>query len=143
MILADVNLGDLLWSMLLFFFLFIWIMILFSVIGDLFRDKDESGFKKFLRCIFLIFLPFITLFVYVIVRGKGLERGPFVSESELLELPIFWTAVQTVIATFAVGWPHWTLEMLRLGGPELHRRGPAGPGARASPEREGISSRGN
>ena len=60
--------------MLWFFFLVIWIMILFSVIGDLFRDKEESGFKKFLWCIFLIFLPFITLFVYVIVRGRGMAE---------------------------------------------------------------------
>ena len=62
------------WDILWIFFLVIWIMILFSVIGDLFRDKDESGFKKFLWCIFLIFLPFITLFVYVIVRGKGMAE---------------------------------------------------------------------
>ena len=62
------------WDILFFFFLVIWIMILFSVIGDLFRDKDESGFKKFLWCIFLIFAPFITLFVYVIVRGKGMAE---------------------------------------------------------------------
>jgi hypothetical protein len=60
--------------MLWFFFLVIWIMILFSVIGDLFRDKTESGFKKFLWVLFLIFLPFITLFVYVIVRGKGMAE---------------------------------------------------------------------
>src|SRR6478752_4662516 len=63
---------DFLLLMLWFFFLVIWIMILFSVIGDLFRDKNESGFKKFLWCFFLIFAPFITLFVYVIVRGRGM-----------------------------------------------------------------------
>ena len=62
------------WDILWIFFLIIWIMILFSVIGDLFRDHTESGFKKFLWCIFLIFLPFITLFVYVIVRGKGMAE---------------------------------------------------------------------
>ena len=57
-----------------FFFLVIWIMILFSVLGDLFRDKETSGFKKFLWCLFLIFLPFITLLIYVIVRGKGMAE---------------------------------------------------------------------
>ena len=68
--------------MLWFFFLVIWIMILFSVIGDLFRDKEESGFKKFLWCIFLIFLPFITLFVYVIVRGRGMAERNVKAQAE-------------------------------------------------------------
>jgi hypothetical protein len=62
------------WDILWFFFLVIWIMILFSVIMDLFRDHEESGFKKFVWCIFLIFFPFITVFVYVIVRGQGMAK---------------------------------------------------------------------
>ena len=71
----DVNsIWDFMLLMLWFFFLVIWIMILFSVLGDLFRDKETSGFKKFLWVIFLIFLPFITLLVYVIVRGKGMAE---------------------------------------------------------------------
>ena len=65
---------DFLLIVLWFFFLVIWIMVLFSVIGDLFRDKNTSGFKKFLWVLFLIFLPFITLFVYVIVRGRGMAE---------------------------------------------------------------------
>ena len=53
----DVNsIWDFMLLMLWFFFLVIWIMILFSVIGDLFRDKTTSGFVKFLWCICLIFL---------------------------------------------------------------------------------------
>ena len=71
----DVNsIWDFMLLMLWFFFLVIWIMILFSVIGDLFRDKTTSGFMKFVWCAFLIFLPFITLFVYVIARGKGMAE---------------------------------------------------------------------
>ncbi len=65
---------DVFWDILWFFFLVIWIMILFSVIMDLFRDHTESGFKKFVWCVFLIFLPFITVFVYVIVRGQGMAK---------------------------------------------------------------------
>jgi predicted PurR-regulated permease PerM len=65
---------DVFWDILWFFFLVIWIMILFSVIMDLFRDHTESGVKKFIWCIFLIFLPFITVFVYVIVRGQGMAQ---------------------------------------------------------------------
>ena len=43
MILADITLTDVFWSMLVFFFFFIWIMILFQVFIDLFRDQEESG----------------------------------------------------------------------------------------------------
>ena len=79
----DVNsIWDFALLMLWFFFLVIWIMILFSVIGDLFRDKEESGFKKFLWCIFLIFLPFITLFIYVIVRGKGMAERNVAAQTQ-------------------------------------------------------------
>jgi len=75
------------WDIVLIFFLVIWIMILFSVIGDLFRDQEESGFKKFLWCLFLIFAPFITLFVYVIVRGKGMaERNVKAQQAQQAEL---------------------------------------------------------
>jgi len=62
------------WDILWVFFLFIWIMILFRVITDLFRDHEESGVKKFFWCVFLIIAPFITLFVYVIVRGRGMAE---------------------------------------------------------------------
>ena len=65
---------DFLLLMLWFFFLVIWIMILFSVIGDLFRDKTESGFKKFLWCFFLIFAPFITALIYIIARGTSMTK---------------------------------------------------------------------
>jgi hypothetical protein len=56
------------------FLLVCWIMILFSVIGDLFRDRETSGFTKFLWCLFLIVLPFLGVFVYVIVRGRGMAE---------------------------------------------------------------------
>jgi len=75
------------WDILWIFFLVIWIMILFSVIGDLFRDKEESGFKKFLWCFFLIFAPFITLFIYVIVRGNGMaERNIKAQQAQQAQL---------------------------------------------------------
>jgi hypothetical protein len=45
-IVADVSFGDIFWSVLWFFFLFIWIMILFHVFSDLFRDHSVSGVEK-------------------------------------------------------------------------------------------------
>jgi Phospholipase_D-nuclease N-terminal/Short C-terminal domain len=76
MVLADVSFGDIFWSVLWFFFLFIWIMILFQILGDLFRDHSVSGVEKTLWVLFLVFLPFLAVFVYLIVRGKGMgERA--------------------------------------------------------------------
>ena len=76
MIVADVSFGDIFWSVLWFFFLFIWIMILFHVFSDLFRDHSVSGVEKTLWVLFLVFLPFLAVFVYLLVRGKGMgERA--------------------------------------------------------------------
>jgi len=74
MIVADVSFIDIFWSMLEFFFLFIWIMILFHVLGDLFRDHSLSGVAKTLWVLFLVFLPFVAAFVYLIVRGQGMAE---------------------------------------------------------------------
>jgi hypothetical protein len=57
MVLAEIGSTDLLWSILEFFFLFISILILFQVIGDLFRDHTMSGGGKALWVIFILVLP--------------------------------------------------------------------------------------
>ena len=76
MIVADVSFGDIFWSVLWFFFLFIWLMVLFHVFTDLFRDHSVSGVTKTLWVLFLVFLPFLAVFIYLIVRGKGMgERA--------------------------------------------------------------------
>ena len=74
MVLADVHLSDIIWSMLWLFFLFIWIMILVQVLIDLFRDHEMSGVAKALWVIALVFLPFITVFVYIIARGSSMTQ---------------------------------------------------------------------
>ena len=76
MVVADVSFIDIFWSMLWFFFLFIWLMILFHVLTDLFRDHSVSGVTKTLWVLFLVFLPFLAVFLYLLVRGKGMgERA--------------------------------------------------------------------
>jgi Phospholipase_D-nuclease N-terminal/Short C-terminal domain len=76
MVVADVSFADIFWSVLWFFFLFIWLMILFHILTDLFRDQSVSGVEKTLWVLFLVFLPFLAVFVYLIVRGKGMgERA--------------------------------------------------------------------
>jgi hypothetical protein len=61
---------DAFWTMLWFFLFFIWIWLLISVFGDIFRSDDLSGWSKALWTIFVIVLPYLGVFVYLIARGK-------------------------------------------------------------------------
>ena len=74
MIVADVSFIDIFWSMLWFFFLFIWIMILVHILSDLFRDHTLSGGVKTLWVLFLVFLPFLAVLIYLFTRGKGMAE---------------------------------------------------------------------
>ncbi len=65
---------DLVWWFLAVFIFFAYIMALFSVISDLFRDRKLNGWWKALWIIFLIFVPFLTLLVYLIARGPGMAE---------------------------------------------------------------------
>jgi hypothetical protein len=60
------------WTLLWLFLWIVWIFILFRVIFDIFRSQDLGGWAKALWLIFVIILPFLGVFVYVIARGKGM-----------------------------------------------------------------------
>jgi hypothetical protein len=60
------------WSMLYFFLFFIWIMLLFRVFADIFRSHDMGGVAKTLWFLFVIAVPFLGVFIYVIVRGQSM-----------------------------------------------------------------------
>jgi Short C-terminal domain len=62
------------WTLLWFFLWIVWIFILFRVIFDIFRSHDLGGWGKALWLIFVIILPFLGVFVYVIARGKGMSE---------------------------------------------------------------------
>lgn len=66
------NFWDFLWMFITIFVFFAYLMALFSIISDLFRDRNLNGWVKALWFIFLIFLPFITALVYLIARGRGM-----------------------------------------------------------------------
>ncbi len=68
-------LGGAFLTMLWFFLWVIWIIILFRVIFDIFRSHDMGGWAKAFWLIFVIILPFLGVFVYLIARGgKMAER---------------------------------------------------------------------
>jgi len=74
MLLADISFGEGLLFIFEFFLLFAWIWILISIIGDLFRDHELSGLAKAVWVFFLVFLPFLGVLLYLIVRGKMRDR---------------------------------------------------------------------
>ena len=57
------------WSMMIFFFWVVWIMALFYVFVDVFRSHDMGGLAKAMWLIFVVVLPFLGVFVYLIARG--------------------------------------------------------------------------
>lgn len=77
------DLGDFLWSLLVIYFIFFYFMILFRVIADLFSDKEASGWTKTLWVIFLLFFPFLSLFVYLIVNGKAMTERAMARAQEM------------------------------------------------------------
>ena len=67
---------DAIWNIAVFFFWgFAFVAYLFAIIGvlaDIFRDHKLNGWAKAVWLIFLIFVPFLTVLVYVIARGRGM-----------------------------------------------------------------------
>ncbi|KRB36869.1 hypothetical protein ASD93_12655 [Microbacterium sp. Root180] len=76
-----------LWSLVLWFFwVFVFVaylMVLFSILGDLFRDSTLSGWWKAVWIIFLIFVPFLTALIYLIARGQGMTKRSIAQAQEL------------------------------------------------------------
>ena len=76
-----------LWSLVLWFFwVFVFVaylMVLFSILGDLFRDHTLSGWWKAVWIIFLIFVPFLTALIYLIARGQGMTKRSMEQAQEM------------------------------------------------------------
>ncbi|MFF3614596.1 SHOCT domain-containing protein [Streptomyces sp. NPDC002580] len=69
---ADYPLLNVFWTTMWFFLWILWFMLLFRVIGDIFRDDALSGWGKAGWCVFVVILPFLGIFVYLIARGRGM-----------------------------------------------------------------------
>ena len=72
--LAVFGVGQVLWSIIWFFLFFMWIMLLFQVFADIFRSHDLGGAAKALWLIFVIVLPYLGVFVYLIARGPKMAE---------------------------------------------------------------------
>jgi hypothetical protein len=73
---------EVLWFIFISFALVAYLMVMFAIIGDLFRDRDTSGVVKAIWIFALIFLPILTSLVYLITRGQAMtERAARDAES--------------------------------------------------------------
>jgi len=68
------NFGDFFWLLIWTFVFVMYLMILFQILGDLFRDKELSGWWKAVWVIALIIFPFLTALIYLIARGRGMAE---------------------------------------------------------------------
>ena len=74
MLAADYPFLEVLGSMLVFFAFIVWFWILITVFADIFRRRDTSGGSKVLWCIFVIALPYLGVFIYLIANHDGMAE---------------------------------------------------------------------
>jgi hypothetical protein len=82
MVLADVTFGQVLLTVLEIFVFAAWLMVLFTIVGDLFRDHGMSGWGKAAWVLFLIFVPFLAALFYLISRGQGMRERALAQQQE-------------------------------------------------------------
>jgi hypothetical protein len=96
MVAADYPFLDIFWTMIIFFAWLIWFWILITILIDVFRRQDVSGWGKAAWCLFLIFLPLIGVLTYLIVQGKGMaERSVKEQQSAKAEADQYIRSVAT------------------------------------------------
>jgi ABC-type multidrug transport system fused ATPase/permease subunit len=81
--LADYTFGEGLLTVLEVFLFAAWLMVLFTIFADLFRDHALSGWWKAMWVIFLIFVPFLGSLIYLIARGSGMRDRAIAQQAEV------------------------------------------------------------
>jgi hypothetical protein len=71
---SDYPFFDVFWTIVIFFVWVAWLMILFRILGDVFRRHDISGWGKAAWLIFVIVLPFLGVLVYLIANGNEMRE---------------------------------------------------------------------
>jgi Phospholipase_D-nuclease N-terminal len=71
---ADYPFLDVFWTLIVFFLWVAWFVLLFRIVADVFRRHDIGGGKKTVWLIFVLFLPFIGVFAYLIANGDGIAQ---------------------------------------------------------------------
>jgi hypothetical protein len=81
-VIADFGLGEALLTVLEIFLFVIWFWILITILSDLFRDHQLSGWAKAAWVLFLVIVPFITALIYLIARGDGMRDRTIKAQAE-------------------------------------------------------------
>lgn len=76
---------DLFWTMLLFFLFVAWIWLLIVILSDVFRSRDLSGWAKALWTLFVLFLPWLGAFIYLLIRGSEMSERSAQAEAERID----------------------------------------------------------
>jgi type VI protein secretion system component VasK len=76
------NFWDVVWFFFWTFAFIAYLIALFSIIGDLFRDHKLNGWFKAIWILFLLFVPFLTALVYLIARGRGMAERTRASQQQ-------------------------------------------------------------
>jgi hypothetical protein len=74
---AEYPLLNIFWTMILFFTWVCWIMLVIRVFGDIFRQREMSGWAKAAWTLFVIVLPFLGVAIYLIAKGRGMAGRDF------------------------------------------------------------------
>jgi Short C-terminal domain/Phospholipase_D-nuclease N-terminal len=82
MLIADYSFGEALGTVLAVFIFVAWIMVLFTILSDLFRDHEMGGWGKAFWVVFLIFVPFLAALIYLIARGGGMRDRALKEQAE-------------------------------------------------------------
>lgn len=81
--LSEFTFGDALLTVVEIFVFIAWLWILFTIIGDLFRDHEMSGWGKAGWVVVLLFLPFLGALIYLIARGHGMRDRAIKEQADM------------------------------------------------------------
>jgi hypothetical protein len=87
MVLAEWQVGQVLWSMIWFTVFFLWIWLVIRVFADIFRSDDMGGVAKTIWTVFVILTPYVGVFAYLIIRGRGMsdrDRAAFAAQDRAM-----------------------------------------------------------
>jgi hypothetical protein len=71
---GDYTFWDALWTIFIFFLWILWFFLLFKIVFDVFRRHDIGGGKKVVWLLFILFLPFLGAFAYIVANGDGIAQ---------------------------------------------------------------------
>lgn len=76
---------DIVWFIIISFAFVAYLMVLFNILADVFRNKESSGLTKALWMLFLVAAPFVTAIVYLVTQGPGMAERQLAAQRQVME----------------------------------------------------------